>query len=59
MTEQHLHGNKFLDWKGWDVLKWITGLVILAVVLLLIYTDLTGGMEWFYQKLSGIFSTSR
>lgn len=37
MTKKYLYPSKFWNWVGWDYLKWVTGAVILAGILWVIW----------------------
>jgi hypothetical protein len=51
MTEQYLHGNRFWDWRGWDVLKWITAGVVLFCVFVLIFAGVSGQADQIWGAL--------
>lgn len=37
MSKQYLTKSEFWNWPGWQIFKWILGLIILAAVLSVIY----------------------
>lgn len=55
MTDRNLHGNKFWAWQGWQTIKWVTGTVILAAVLFIIYKE-TGEPRWTEKTLKALFA---
>ncbi len=43
MSKLYLNDNKFMNWPGWQPIKWIFGILILAVVLWVIWSVQSGG----------------
>lgn len=37
MTKKHLYPTPFNTWPGWDYLKWVLGVAILAAILWVIW----------------------
>ena len=38
MTQKHLYPNKFYNWPGWDLMKWLLAALICVISLYIIWT---------------------
>ena len=43
--------SPFWNWKGWQTFKWITGITILGLVLVMIYKENTEGNGWIDKQV--------
>lgn len=43
--------SPFWNWKGWQVIKWITGIIVLVGVLLVIWKYNTQGEDWIKKSV--------
>ena len=48
--------SPFWNWKGWQVMKWITGITILVLVLVMIYKENTEGNGWIEKQVEWMIS---